>query len=170
MGFLVLFCFWWVYFAGLEDGIDVGGSFFHRLLWLNAHLLLMMSLAAIAAGVKLAIVAGGGPLPSAERWLLCASVGLSYLMLGAIQFIAVGIRCDILRKRKMLLRALHGVLALLVGLCGDGLPAPAICGLLALLGLASIAYDLYADPPETQPWAKLAAALAKTGPGMATPA
>jgi low temperature requirement protein LtrA len=170
MGFVVLFCFWWVYFAGLEDGAGLNDNFFHRFIWLNSHVLLLMSLAAIATGVKHAIIAGGGALPDAQRWILCGSVGLSYLMLSTIQLIVLGLDCTKHRKRKMLLRAAHGGAALLVGLLGGSLPALAVGGLLALLGLASILYDLYADPPETQPWAKLAAALAKTGPGIATPA
>jgi low temperature requirement protein LtrA len=170
MGFLVLFCFWWVYFSGLEQGTDLAESFIHRFVWLNAHVLLLMSLAAIAAGVKHAILAGSGLLPPAERWLLCGSVGLSYLMLSAIQLIALGLDCSRHRQRKMLLRAGHGALALLVGAAAGSLPALAIGGILALLGLGSIAWDLYSDPPEVQPWVRLAAALANTGPGMGTPA
>jgi low temperature requirement protein LtrA len=170
MGFLVLFCFWWVYFVSLEEGANLHDGFVQRFVWLNAHLLLLMSLAAIAAGVKFAILAGGGVLPAAQRWLLCGSVGLSYLMLCTIQLITLGLECSRHRKRKMLLRGLHGVAALLLGVTATQLPALGIGALLALLGLGSVAYDLYADPPETQPWVRLAAALANTGPGIGTPA
>jgi len=142
-GFLIVFAFWYVYFNSLE-GTGINQRLLARTIWIYSHLPLLMSLAAIAVGVKFAILAAGRPFPAEQRWLLCGSFALSYALLGLLHRTATGRSCPLILQNKARLRWCAAALALLLGASCGALPAIAVCGLLALCGVVQAALEIAA--------------------------
>jgi low temperature requirement protein LtrA len=142
-GFLIVFAFWYVYFNSLE-GTGINQRLPARTVWIYSHLPLLMSLAAIAVGVKFAVISAGQPFDSAHRWLLCGSFALSYALLGVLHRNATGHTCPVFLVRKSQLRSAAAIAGLLLATLGAALPGIAVTGLLALFGIAQAALEIAA--------------------------
>ncbi|MCC7478157.1 low temperature requirement protein A [bacterium] len=143
MGFAVIFAFWWVYFNSLE-GSGLNQRFGNRIVWIYSHLPMLAALAAVSVGVRSAVLSASSTLADPQRWLLCGSVGLAYLLLGLQHLNAMGERCpDCLRRRAYVRIGSAAVLAALA-LFGSATAVPVLCFMVLLVAAFNVVFDLNA--------------------------
>jgi len=94
-GFLAAAALWWIYFDFVGDeGVTMGGLL-GGLTYTYMHFLIVAGLAALGAGVKLAILsAGGDTKDDATAWILCAGLAMTMAGLAAIQLVTPPRRVD----------------------------------------------------------------------------
>ena len=86
-GFLVAASLWWIYFDFLAETPISGGGILSGLTYVYMHFFIFVGLAALGAGVKIAILAGGGDHRyDGTAWVACAGLALTMVGLAAIEF------------------------------------------------------------------------------------
>jgi low temperature requirement protein LtrA len=87
-GFLVAAALWWIYFDFLDEGALTARGIFGGLTYTYMHFFVVVGLAALGAGVKLAILAGGGDHRYDDTsWILSGGLALTMVGLAAIQLV-----------------------------------------------------------------------------------
>jgi low temperature requirement protein LtrA len=87
-GFLVAVALWWIYFDFLDEGALTARGIFGGLTYTYMNYFVVVGLAALGVGVKLAILAAGGDHHyDGTSWLLSAGLALAMCGLGAIQLV-----------------------------------------------------------------------------------
>jgi low temperature requirement protein LtrA len=149
LGLILAFSFWWLYFDNLDDAViraarERGRIWIYQS-WLYAHFPLYAALAATGVGIAYAIRADQYcVLPAPQRWLVAGGAAVCFASLGIIHYakaLAGTLRCTLPRAR---VRWGGAVAALLIALLGGLLHPIGVLGLLAGVGVAEIAWEVWA--------------------------
>jgi low temperature requirement protein LtrA len=85
-GFLVAAALWWIYFDFLDEAAVSRRGIFGGLVYVYMHYFVVVGLAALGAGVKMAILAAGGDAHyDGTGWVLCAGLAMTMLGLATIE-------------------------------------------------------------------------------------
>jgi low temperature requirement protein LtrA len=88
-GFLIAASLWWIYFDFLDEGTISARGIAGGLTYTYMHYFVFVGLAALGAGVKLAILAAGGDHHyDGTAWIVSAGIALTMTGLAAIQLVA----------------------------------------------------------------------------------
>ncbi|MBA3734106.1 MAG: low temperature requirement protein A [Actinobacteria bacterium] len=135
--FLVAASLWWIYFDFLDEDAVSARGIFGGLTYTYVHYFIVVGLAALGAGVKIAILAAGGDHHyNGTAWVLCAGLAMTMFGFAAVELVTPPRTFD----ADVVLRAATAVLAL--ALIAVGLsPLTALLVLAAAL-VAQVAYEL----------------------------
>ncbi len=143
LGMVLVFSLWWSYFENMV-GTAIRRTLLAGQVWVYGHLPLVMSLAALGAGLQRAVSADpSAALPSAERWLVAGALAAALASMAIIDLATRGEASAVPSGRRVLVRLAAAAAAALVGVAAAGLPPPAVVGCLAAVGAALVAADLF---------------------------
>ena len=136
-GFLVASSLWWIYFEFLDEGVVTSRGIVGGLTYTYMHFFVVAGLAALGAGVKLAILAAGGDHHyDGTGWVVSAGLALTMVGLAVIQLVSGPVVFD----ADVWLRLGTGALALVL-IPFDLSPLTVMLVLAAVL-VAQVAYEL----------------------------
>lgn len=92
-GFVLAASLWWIYFEFLDETTVSARGIFGGLVYTYMHFFVVVGLAALGAGVKLAILSAGGHY-GGTSWILCAGLALCMTGLAAIQLVTPPVLFD----------------------------------------------------------------------------
>jgi low temperature requirement protein LtrA len=145
-GFLVAAALWWIYFDFLDEGALTARGIFGGLTYTYMNYFVVVGLAALGAGVKLAILASGGDHHYDDTsWVLSAGLALTMVGLGVIQLVAGTVVVD----TDVVLRLLTAALALV--LVPFGLSPLAVVSVFAAVLVAQVVFELARHETHTHP-------------------
>lgn len=152
LGFIIAFCFWWIYFDNVDGSslraVKTTGEVGRFQIWLYVHLPLVIGLAATGVGVEHIILHPDRlPLSTADRWLLCGSMALCFVSLAVLHRTGVIFKCKARTKHRLW----AAVALLLVAIAGANLLPLVIIALTAVVCLVQVGLDLYQGRPATAP-------------------
>jgi len=146
MGFLVAAALWWIYFDFLDEGALTARGIFGGLTYTYMNYFVVVGLAALGAGVKLAILSSGGDHHYDDTsWLLSAGLALTMVGLGVIQLVAGTVVVD----ADVVLRFVTAAIALV--LIPFGLSPLAVVSIFAGVLVAQVVYELARHETHTHP-------------------
>jgi low temperature requirement protein LtrA len=94
-GFLIATAVWWIYFDFVDEATIGSHGIVSGLTFTYMHYFVIAGLAALGAGVKLAIFSGGGEHRYDETaWILCAGLAMTMFGLAVIQLVAGTVLLD----------------------------------------------------------------------------
>jgi low temperature requirement protein LtrA len=94
-GFVAAAALWWIYFDFLDEATVSARGLWGGLTYTYMHFFVVVGLAAMGAGVKLAIFAAGGESRYDDTgWILCAGLALTMVGLAAIQLVTPPVLFD----------------------------------------------------------------------------
>lgn len=136
-GFLVAASIWWIYFDFLDEEAITARGLVGGLTYTYVHYFVVAGLAALGAGVKLAVLAAGGEHRYDDTgWIVSAGLALAMIGLAAVQLVTGPTLLD----TDVLLRLATAALALL--LIPLGLSPLTVVVVLAAVLVAQVAYEL----------------------------
>jgi low temperature requirement protein LtrA len=139
-GFLVAAALWWIYFDFLDEGALTARGIFGGLTYTYMNYYVVVGLAALGAGVKLAVLGVAG-----TSWVLSAGLALTMLGLGVIQLVAGTVVVD----TDVVLRFATGAFALV--LIPFDLSPLAVLSAFAGALVAQVVYELARHETHTHP-------------------
>jgi low temperature requirement protein LtrA len=146
MGFLVAAALWWIYFDFLDEGALTARGIFGGLTYTYMNYFVVVGLAALGTGVKLAILSAGGDHHYDDTsWILSAGLALTMAGLGVIQLVAGTMVVDV----DVVLRFLTAAFA--VVLVPFHLSPLAVVSLFAAVLVAQVVYELVRHEQHTHP-------------------
>jgi low temperature requirement protein LtrA len=146
MGFLVAAALWWIYFDFLDEGALTARGIFGGLTYTYMNYFVVVGLAALGAGVKLAILSSGGDHHyDGTSWVLSAGLALTMVGLGVIQLVAGTVVID----TDVALRLVTAAIALV--LIPFGLSPLAVVSIFAGVLAAQVVYELARHESHTRP-------------------
>jgi low temperature requirement protein LtrA len=144
-GFLIAASLWWIYFDFLDERTVTARGIIGGLTFTYMHYFVVVGLAALGAGVKLAILAGGGDHHYDDTaWILSAGLAMTMLGLAVIQLVATAVFLD----TDFWLRLATAALALL--LVPFELSPLTVVVVLAAVLIAQVGYELVRHEAHTQ--------------------
>ncbi len=136
-GFLTAAALWWIYFDFLDESTVSARGILGGLTYTYMHFFIVVGLAALGAGVKMAILAGGGDHRyEGTAWVLCAGLAMTMVGLAAIELVAPPVLFD----ADFWLRLATAAFALV--LIPFDLAPPAVVLLLAGALVAQVVFEL----------------------------
>jgi low temperature requirement protein LtrA len=146
MGFLVAAALWWIYFDFLDEGALTARGIFGGLTYTYMNYFVVVGLAALGAGVKLAILSSGGDHHYDDTsWMLSAGLALAMAGLGVIQLLAGTMVVD----ADVVLRLFTAAIAVVV--IPFHLSPLAVISLFAGVLVAQVVYELARHETHTHP-------------------
>jgi low temperature requirement protein LtrA len=95
-GFITAAALWWIYFDFLDETTIGSRGLLSGLTFTYMHFFIVVGLAALGAGVKMAILAAGGDHHYDETaWVLCAGLAMTMFGLAAIELVAPPVLFDV---------------------------------------------------------------------------
>jgi low temperature requirement protein LtrA len=95
-GFAAAASLWWIYFEFVDETTVSARGLFGGLTYTYMHYFVIVGLAALGAGVKLAILSAGGEARyDGTSWILCAGLALTMAGLAAIQLVTPPVLFDV---------------------------------------------------------------------------
>jgi len=145
-GFVVAAALWWIYFDFLDEGALTSRGIFGGLTYTYMNYFVVTGLAALGAGVKLAVLASGGDHHYDDTsWVLCAGLALAMVGLGAIQLVAGTVVVD----ADVVLRFATAAIALV--LLPLGLSPLVVVSIFAAVLVAQVVFELARHETHTHP-------------------
>jgi low temperature requirement protein LtrA len=145
-GFLVAASIWWIYFDFLDEGALTARGIFGGLTYTYMNYFVVVGLAALGVGVKLAVLAAGGDHHyDGTSWILSAGLALTMVGLGVIQLVAGTVVVD----TDVVLRLLTAGIALL--LIPFDLSPLAVVSVFAAVLVAQVVFELARHEAHTHP-------------------
>ena len=145
-GFTVAASLWWIYFDFLDEGALTARGLFGGLTYTYMNYFVVVGLAALGAGVKLAILAAGGDHHYDDTsWILSAGLALTMVGLGVIQLVAGTVVVD----TDVVLRLATAAIALL--LIPFDLSPLAVVSIFAGVLVAQVVFELARHEEHTHP-------------------
>jgi low temperature requirement protein LtrA len=144
-GFIVAASLWWIYFDFLDEETVSARGIVSGLTFTYMHYFVVAGLAALGAGVKLAVLDAGGEHYAGTAWILCAGLALTMVGLAAIQLVAGTVVLDV----DVWLRLGTAGFALL--LLPFDLSPLAVVLLIAAVLVLQVAYELVRHEAHTEP-------------------
>ena len=145
-GFVVAAALWWIYFDFLDEGALTSRGIFGGLTYTYMNYFVVAGLAALGAGVKLAVLdAGGDHHYDDTSWVLSAGLALAMVGLGVIQLVAGTVVVD----ADVVLRFATAVMAL--ALLPLGLSPLAVVSIFAAVLVAQVVFELARHETHTHP-------------------
>jgi low temperature requirement protein LtrA len=145
-GFLVAAAIWWIYFDFLDEGALTSRGILGGLTYTYMNYFVVVGLAALGVGVKLAILAAGGDHRyDGTSWILSAGLALTMLGLGVIQLVAGTVVVD----ADVVLRLLTAGVALL--LIPFDLSPLTVVSVFAAVLVAQVLFELARHEAHTHP-------------------
>lgn len=142
LGLAAAFSLWWVYFDSV-DGSAIKRTRLAGQVWIYAHLLLMIGLAAVGVAVQLAVqAAAGDPLPDVERWLLCGAAALCLLSIAVVHMTTHATMGEARNEIETPFRLGGAAVLLLAGAFGGALDPLLLTGLVAVVCACQILADV----------------------------
>jgi len=145
-GFVVAAALWWIYFDFLDEGALTSRGIFGGLTYTYVNYFVVVGLAALGAGVKLAVLAAGGDHHyDGTSWVLSAGLALTMVGLGVIQLVAGTVVVDM----DVVLRL--GTAALALALIPLGLSPLTVVAIFAGVLVAQVVFELARHESHTHP-------------------
>ena len=145
-GFVVAAALWWIYFDFLDEGALTSRGIFGGLTYTYVNYFVVVGLAALGAGVKLAVLAAGGDHHyDGTSWVLSAGLALTMVGLGVIQLVAGTVVVDM----DVVLRL--GTAALALALIPLGLSPLTVVAIFAGVLVAQVIFELARHESHTHP-------------------
>jgi low temperature requirement protein LtrA len=145
-GFLVAASIWWIYFDFLDEGALTARGIFGGLTYTYMNYFVVVGLAALGVGVKLAVLAAGGDHHyDGTSWILSAGLALAMVGLGVIQLVAGTVVVD----ADVVLRLLTAGVALV--LIPFDLSPLAVVSVFAAVLVAQVVFELARHEAHTHP-------------------
>src|SRR5436190_3610434 len=145
-GFVVAAALWWIYFDFLDEGALTARGIFGGLTYTYMNYFVVVGLAALGAGVKLAVLdAGGDHHYDDTSWVLSAGLALAMVGLGVIQLVAGTVVVDM----DVVLRL--GTAALALALIPLGLSPLTVVAIFAGVPVAQVVFELARHESHTHP-------------------
>jgi low temperature requirement protein LtrA len=95
-GFITAAALWWIYFDFLDETTIGSRGLVSGLTFTYMHFFIVVGLAALGAGVKMAILSAGGDHHyDGTAWVLCAGLAMTMFGLAAIELVAPPVLFDI---------------------------------------------------------------------------
>jgi low temperature requirement protein LtrA len=136
-GFVAAAALWWIYFDFLDETTISARGIFGGLTYTYMHYFVVVGLAAMGAGVKLAVLSAGGEARYDDTsWILCAGLALTMVGLAAIQLVTPPMLLD----ADVALRL--GTAAVAVALIPLGFSPLVVALVLGALLAAQVVYEL----------------------------
>jgi low temperature requirement protein LtrA len=149
LGIGIATALWWMYFDNARGSVVRRDAAVRRTwrptVWLYTHFLLAASLAAVGAGLEVAVGdAGHGPMPGPDRWLLAGAVAAALASLALIQIASM--RTEV-RMGIVVSRLLGIPFVLLLGLIASVEPQWIAAGVLGICA-AEVVADMSEESEE----------------------
>jgi low temperature requirement protein LtrA len=145
-GFLVAASLWWIYFDFLDEEVVSARGISGGLTYTYMHYFIVVGLAALGAGVKMAILSAGGDHRYDDTaWILCAGLAMTMLGLAVIQLVTPPTLVD----ADVLLRLV--TLALALALVPFDLSPQMVILVLAVVLVGQVIYELVRHEGHTRP-------------------
>jgi low temperature requirement protein LtrA len=145
-GFVVAAALWWIYFDFLDEGALTARGIFGGLTYTYMNYFVVVGLASLGAGVKLAVLdAGGDHRYDDTSWVLSAGLALTMVGLGVIQLVAGTVVVD----ADVVLRLVTAALAL--ALVPFGLSPLTVVTVFAGVLVAQVVFELARHETHTHP-------------------
>jgi low temperature requirement protein LtrA len=143
LGLALAFGIWWAYFDNvMSRPIRPGVN--RTALWTYLHLLLVMGLTAIGAGVLNLVGHAEAIVPSPILWLVCGSLALCLVILGLLEWTLDHDRATLrISRRIAILHFVAGAAALLLGVVGESLGLLLLLLLLVVVAAVQAPLSLY---------------------------
>ena len=153
-GLAIGLCLWWIYFD-LADTSVVGRGLF-GLVFVYAHFLLLAGVAAVGAGMKIAITDADAPsLGAGARWAISGGLAVFLLSLALLHIAA---EWTSLRDRAFIGRLACACVVIVLAAAGAGLAPVVFVAILAALLVAQLVLELVTYPlGASSVWAPTAA-------------
>jgi inward rectifier potassium channel len=139
---------WWIYFddvAGARLKNPRGGW----IVWLYGHLPLAIGITAVAVAVKKAVKFDLASVPDARAdWLLAGSLALTFLSVAMLDSVTERKQSDLSDRHRVNLRVASGALLLVLGQVGTTMTSGVFLGVIALVCLAQVLFDMAMAPFE----------------------
>jgi low temperature requirement protein LtrA len=136
-GFLLAASLWWIYFDFLDEEAVSARGIFGGLTYTYVHYFVVVGLAALGAGVKIAILAAGGDHHyDGTAWILCAGLAMTMVGFAVVELVTPPRTFD----TDVFLRAATAALAL--ALIPVGLSPLTAVLVLAVILVVQVAYEL----------------------------
>jgi low temperature requirement protein LtrA len=145
-GFLVAAAIWWIYFDFLDEGALTSRGIVGGLTYTYMNYFVVVGLAVLGVGVKLAVLAAGGDHRyDGTSWILSAGLALTMVGLGVIQLVAGTVVVD----ADVVLRLLTAGVALL--LIPFDLSPLTVVSVFAAVLVAQVVFELARHEAHTHP-------------------
>ncbi|ACY15919.1 low temperature requirement protein A [Haliangium ochraceum] len=143
---LVTCCIWWMYFDDVA-GARIRGQRITPLLWLYAHLPLLLGVVATGMGLRASVHLDlAQPAPEPARWLLLGSLALVLLSVGGIDALTERRQAELSDRARVNMRVFSAALVLLLAPAGASMSAAWLLGLAAFAMIGQVAFDMMVVP------------------------